>query len=342
VLDKLSPRLSFCSSAMSYLTTTRLSRAKYVVAIAGATGRLGKEVSQVFLTTYRPFFSRVLALVRDPASDAAQALAAQGAELHQVSESAPGPSLEKALQGVDVVVNVLGAASAEFKDALFDAALKEGAKVYFPSEFGVDHRANDFPGYDHPDWIHKAEHARSARERGKGAIKVVAVYTGLFLETAIGPWFGFDTESDTYTCVGSPTQPFTVTSKADIGRALAELALVALSPVSSERVPDDVRIAGATVSFADVRDTVQRVRTDLGVQSAVVVQSEDIEGARARLREDAANGVALRPSVYIRILAAEGKMDFAEDNSNELVNPRQDSWKWMTLEEFVREKAGRP
>ena len=140
---------------MSYLSTTRLSRARYVVAIAGATGRLGehtvhyllrdyllivitgKEVSEVFLTTYRPFFSRVLALVRDPSSEGAKALAAQGAELHQVSDANPGPSLAQALRGVDVVVNVLGAASAEFKDALFDAALGADVKVYFPSEFGM-------------------------------------------------------------------------------------------------------------------------------------------------------------------------------------------------------------
>ncbi|KAH9949131.1 hypothetical protein B0H21DRAFT_729657 [Amylocystis lapponica] len=329
---------------MSYLTSTRLSRAQYVVAIAGATGNLGREVSEIFLTSYRPFFSRVLALVRDPYSNGSIVLAAKGAELHHVTETDPRPSLEKALRGVDVVINVLGAASADFKDALFDVALKSGAKVYFPSEFGVDHRLNDFPGYDHPDWIHKAEHARRARERGKGDIKVISVYTGLFLETGLTPLFGFDTATDTYTSIGSPTQRLTLTSKADIGRALAELALIALSPVSAERIPDDVRIAGTVVSFEDVRDTVQRVRVELGVpgHDTVHIQSEDLEETRAYLRKDVAGGTIPRPSKYICILAAEGKMDFSTANDNEIVNPGQHSWKWTCLEDYVRAANGYP
>ena len=32
----------------------------------------------------------------------------------------------------------------------------------------------------------------------------------------------------------------------------------------------------------------------------------------------------------------EGKLDFSNDNVNELVNPRQSVWKWKTVEEQLR------
>ncbi|KAI0926206.1 hypothetical protein AcW1_008430 [Taiwanofungus camphoratus] len=170
---------------MSYLMSTRLSRAQYVVAIVGATGSLGKEVVNVFLTAYRPFFPRVLALLRETSSPAAQALAAQGAELHKIDASNPGPSLVKALEGVDVLVSLVGRAPLEYKNAVFEAALKNGVKVYFPSEFGSDYRLNDFPGWDNFDWNIKREHVAKAREIAQGKVKIVATYTGLFLEIAI-------------------------------------------------------------------------------------------------------------------------------------------------------------
>ncbi|GBE78915.1 putative pinoresinol-lariciresinol reductase 3 [Sparassis crispa] len=322
---------------MSYLTSTRLSRAQYVVAIAGATGTLGREVTAVFLGSYRPFFSRVIALVRDPSSSGAQALAAKGAELHQLSESDPLPSLVKALEGVDVVVNALPPGPENVQDALVKASVERGVKVYFPSEYGVDHR-KDYWGYKHPAWLGKREHDRRARARGQGKLKVIEVYIGLFLELCLTPFLGFDHANNLYTFYGSPNQRVSWTSKGDIGRALAELSLVALSPELSTRVPDYVRLSGETINITDIRESVQRVRKELGHdRGEIVLKSEDLENFKKSTQEAFPHDPKASLAPYLRLAMAEGELDLSVDNNNDLVNPDQSVWKWKTVEDFARE-----
>lgn len=83
------------------------------------------------MTAYRPFFPRVLALVRDTKSSIALQLSELGAELHKFDDP-------DALSGVNVLVNTLSVSAAvDIHDALLDRALAAGVSVYFPSEFGV-------------------------------------------------------------------------------------------------------------------------------------------------------------------------------------------------------------
>ena len=85
----------------------------------------------MFLTAYRPFFPRVIALVRDAKSSAAEKLASAGAEVYRLDDA-------NALSGVDVLVSTLNvSAVSDVQDALFDRALSAGVRVYFPSEFGM-------------------------------------------------------------------------------------------------------------------------------------------------------------------------------------------------------------
>ena len=77
---------------------------------------------------------------------------------------------------------------------------------------------------------------------------------------------GFDTPNLTYPAVGAPDKKTATTAKADIGRALAELTLLALNPTAAASVPDDVHIAGDNVSVSEVRDIVQRARGEFDVQ----------------------------------------------------------------------------
>ena len=57
------------------------------------------------------------------------------------------------------------------------------------SRYSSDHRLNDFPGYDHPDWDIKREHAKEAKEAAGETMKVISVYTSLFLEDSFGVSF---------------------------------------------------------------------------------------------------------------------------------------------------------
>ena len=64
-----------------------------------------------------------------------QRYAEAGAEVVGVDVESVDALTEK-LDGVDVVVNLLGANAAAARDALLYATVNVGAKVYFPSDFG--------------------------------------------------------------------------------------------------------------------------------------------------------------------------------------------------------------
>ncbi|KAI0944621.1 hypothetical protein AcW1_002289 [Taiwanofungus camphoratus] len=155
---------------------------------------------------------------------------------------------------------------------------------------------------------------------------------------------GFDTANKVYTCVGSPDVKTAYTSKADIGRSLAQLSLAALSPDLAANVPDNVRIFGSLLSYNEVRDTVQRVRNDLCIepQAEIVIKIDDVELFKRQVKDRRMKEPAVDPSGHLRVLMAEGKLDFTTDNDNELVNPDQKFWKWKTVEDYVREVGGRP
>ena len=73
-----------------------------------------------------------------------------------------------------------------------------------------------------------------------------------------------------------------MTSMADIGRAVARLAILALDPATAASVPDELRIAGDTVTYEDVRDLVARIK---GVGKGDI-KSEDLAQRKNALREN--------------------------------------------------------
>ncbi|RDX52838.1 NAD-P-binding protein [Lentinus brumalis] len=297
----------------------------YRVAIVGGTGRLGTYIVDILVSEYRTQFPIVRVLTRDPTSDTARNLQAKGAELHMFDEANVDGSLATALSGVDVVVNALPSATTPTMrlELLQSTAITSGARVYFLSEFGVDHRQNDFPGYDHHEWAVKRELAEDARTRAAGNLKIVAVYSGLFLEGAFRAFAGYDLENNTYSCVGSPAQRIAFTSTADIGRTVAELACLALDPETASHVGVAVRIAGTVVSYEDVRDMVAKIK---GLERGAI-STGDLWNKKRELQEQGGQASVLE---YIRVLMGEGKLDFSGDNVNELVNPRGTRWRWKS------------
>lgn len=93
---------------------------------------------------------------------------------------------------------------------------------------------------------------------------------------------GVDTQNNTYTTYGSPAQKLTATARADISRAVARLSLLALDSKTAANVPDEIRIAGDTVSYEDIRDIVARVK---GIEKGKIV-SEDLHALKETIRKD--------------------------------------------------------
>ncbi|KAI0645564.1 hypothetical protein C8Q79DRAFT_911353 [Trametes meyenii] len=299
------------------------SKSTASVAIIGGTGSLGHEITTVFLTEYRQYFPTVRVISRDPSSSKAQEFAKQGAELFALDGA-----LEKAFAGVDVIVNILpGSLPKDVKQKITEAAIKSGPKVYFLSEFGIDHRLSDFPGFLHEEWAGKVEIAAETRALAQGKAKVIALYNGAFLELLLAPFLGFDLQNNVFTPYGPASQRFAVTAKADIGRSVARLALLSLDPSTAAQVPDEVRIAGSIVSFEEVRDTFARVK---GLPKGEI-KEQDLAKIKEGLRQNKGGNFL----DYLRIVLGENKLNFAE-NSNELINPGEKFWKWKTVEDEIR------
>ncbi|KAI0059293.1 NAD(P)-binding protein [Artomyces pyxidatus] len=312
---------------MSFNVSSRLSRGQSVIAIAGATGNLGMVIARTLLShTYRPFFSRVVVLTRDSASQNARMLADLGADVH-VLWGDIHDALRSALRGVDVLINALGRApGSEVPDALIQIAAEARVALYFPSEFGVDHRSSSFGAAEPQVWSLKREHENKARAAlGAVGAQVVCVYVGIF-PNYLGV-LGFDRENRTILAPGSPTQRLSVTSQVDLVRTLVELSFLCMSPVTTASVPSHVHITGDVVSVADILALLE-----LGAGGNVTVRGPDEQ------ERDFPWLRRLMSSFAARELASAGKLDFSGDNDNDLVNPGQRGWKWATVAEYVQEK----
>ncbi len=110
----------------------------------------------------------------------------------------------------------------------------------------------------------------------------------LRLRPRIDHTVGFDIANNEFTAYGAPAQRITFTSLRDIGRAVARLAILSTDTdtdtdadaAAAASVPDDVRIAGSTVTFEGVRDIVAHVR---GVAPARI-GTEDLRAKREALK----------------------------------------------------------
>ncbi|KAH9890570.1 NAD(P)-binding protein [Cubamyces lactineus] len=306
-----------------------MSAGAYSVAIIGGTGGLGKHISHAFLTDFKPSFHTIRILTRDPSSAIAQDLAAQGAQLRSFDEADLARSLDEALEGMDVVVNVLpGKTPDGVKRAVMEAAARSRIKVYFLDEYGLDHRIAAVPEHEHPGWLEKGRISAETRELLRGR-KVIALYATLFLEFAITV-LGIDVERNTYTSYVSPTHKFSTTAMADIGRAVARLSILALDPSTASAVPDEVQIAGTTTTYEEIRDVMARVR---GVPRGDI-EVRDVGELEEDIRRSEPGSKTFYE--YMKVVIGEGKVDFSANNANELVNPGAKFWRWTTVEDYVR------
>jgi uncharacterized protein YbjT (DUF2867 family) len=184
------------------------------VAIIGSTGNLGTHITNALLTTQHS-----VVLVTRPDSlkekkSTFDSLQAKGARI-VTADLKSEESLTKALQGVQVVVSVVGGYGMADQLILIQACKKAGVKRFYPSEYGVDtiHHA-----LDHPIMSLKSAIREKALEAG---LECVVLATGFFMEWAVSPFYSFDFEKKTVEITGDGNQNISFTALADIGRFVA-------------------------------------------------------------------------------------------------------------------------
>lgn len=91
---------------------------------------------------------------------------------------------------------------------------KISEKLYFPSEFGVDHTLHDF---NITAWDGKKKHYELTKKAVQGTdVQVCRLFVGLFLHNDIAPWYGFHTSKDVYQAAGSVDQNVSYTDISDV------------------------------------------------------------------------------------------------------------------------------
>ena len=298
------------------------------VAIAGAAGHLGQYLTAAFVS--RPFqdaFSSIILLSRreqDKSSPLAQYKSHDKVIFQQYDEN----NMKSALEGVHILVNAVGASGHDFKEKLLRAIPASDVRVYFPSEFGVDHYVHDFP---HGEWARKKKHDALARELIPH-VKICRVFCGLFLEDSIGPWFGFDTRQGKYESVGSSLSPVSFTALADVGRVVAQLASKPPEPI-----PEHMHVAGHTVSVANIAQIMDQAGAGGTQVTEVDLGEYKSETTKCTTSTD--------PAAFLRFLMGEGKITHTKQglgNSNDQVNPGEKYWTWKTMPDLARETTGKP
>lgn len=301
-----------------------MSISRPVVAIAGATGHLGRHVASAFLSPFfRSKFSDVILLSRKESSDIAGFESTANYTVRKYDED----NLDKALQGVQVLVNTVGPAGHSFKEKLLQALPHTEVQIYFPSEFGVDHYVHDFP---HLEWDQKKKHFSLCQELIPD-MKVCRVFCGLFLEDSIGPWFGFDTKNGKYESVGSSESLVSFTSLDDVGKTIA-----ALSTLPRDLAPSTIHVGGDTRSFSEIASI-------MGAAGAGQIEVTEIP--LAEYKKEQTSTSSWDPANYLRFLIGEDKIDHTDaglGDDNELINPQQLLWEWTSLTDLAERTGGKP
>ena len=160
-----------------------MQKDKDAILVTGATGNQGGAVARELLANGY----RVKAMTRNPTSEAAQALAAQGAELIGADLDDPS-SLERALAdlwGVFAVQNTWEAGverEEEQGKRIAEIARRQGVQHYVYSSVGSAHRSTGIPHFDNKWRVEETV-------RGLGFPSYTILRPVFFMENWVSPWF---------------------------------------------------------------------------------------------------------------------------------------------------------
>ncbi|ANB11313.1 hypothetical protein AWJ20_4117 [Sugiyamaella lignohabitans] len=291
------------------------------VAIVGISGYLGKPVLEALL---EPAFRDNFKLPIRAVSRKAAGTSSEDVEYYEASDIA---SYEKALKGVDVVIDLRGTAALESND-LAIAAKNAGAKVYIPSEFGLDYSQ---AGPLKPVFQKKADIVNFAEAQG---LKVIQFKVGYFIDSTLQPNWDLlafaDLSHDTADYVGDGSQNLSFNSTKNIGQSVA-----ATISLPYEMIPDVVKIAGDNVTPAKFVELYEK-HTGKKVTVNSTTKEQIIQQAQDALSGKLDNGV---PAFFYALRGASVAGDganFKNNNDNELINPGEKYFKWEKIEDYIR------
>ena len=120
-------------------------------------------------------------------------------------------------------------------------------------------------------------------------MKIVRLDAGGFLTWLVGPGrlFNWDAEKNVFAIVGPSTVKNTLTHQSDIGRSVAQVAVLALDPTTAATVPSQIYIAGNVLSYEDLREIASRVQ---GIPKGEIV-CKDIVAAKEVLKKNPSQNV---------------------------------------------------
>jgi uncharacterized protein YbjT (DUF2867 family) len=160
-----------------------MQKDKDTILVTGATGNQGGAVARELLVNGY----KVKAMTRNPTSGAAQALAAQGAEIIPADLDNPN-SLQKALVGIWGVFAVQNTWEAgvereeEQGKRIAETARRQGVQHYVYSSVGSAHRSTGIPHFDNKWRVEETV-------RGLGFPSYTVLRPVFFMENWLSPWF---------------------------------------------------------------------------------------------------------------------------------------------------------
>ena len=208
------------------------------VAVAGATGTLGKPISQALVN--KGF--KVKIFTRDVA-DAKKKLDVKAE--YVVVDYKNKSNLVAALQGVEVVISAVGGAALGEQILLIEAAKEAGVKRFYPGEFGGD------PANGGKSVLFDVK--RDIFEvLKKSGLEWTFIINGLFLEYLYSPFLGVDVANNKITFVGTKDTKLSYTALKDIGAFTAESIN---NPISKNAV---IKVVGETISYGQIAETIEK------------------------------------------------------------------------------------
>ncbi|KXT05258.1 hypothetical protein AC578_8382 [Pseudocercospora eumusae] len=235
------------SSCLFHNTTEGLNMTTSVLVLG--LGELGEEVAKAIALHPKRGSTRVSVLLRSRKPDQISRLKQWNASLIQgdVDQSSQG-DLAKIFKDFNTIICCVGMYSPpSMQIKLAKAVLEAGVK----RQFGIDY---DIIGRGKAQDLFDSQLDVRDILRSQSATKWVIVSTGLFIPFFFEPAFSIvNAERTVVTAIGDWENKLTATNPKDIGKCVAELALI------DTDVEGVVYISGDTISIAKLADVVEDV-----------------------------------------------------------------------------------